>query len=692
MINYNAALPAMALSGRRGIDVNQWINDVKGNLTALARSMFANNEQGFFYDPNDLTEEKIKWRRNLFNETEFRNGITDATPRGGYVEPSSFESLVSNTGLRIKKHDSGTSYAYKNASIVAGIPYVFSFYIRTLDGSVPIVSGNSAGTETDIVCICKGTSSVNIVVEPKGGGLYRVSATPATLSIGTGSFGVAKYVNNSAKDVIVSGFQLEEGTQATPYQAITDFNTEFLRQFPLHALYQDAGGTIPVTAQGQPVGLMLDKSKGLAFSSNIASLTEAIGAGIGGVAFKTVVVSPLLEIGAWYKITINISNYSGTGDVGITGTNTSFPTSVIPTGIRSRSSNGLISFIAQAQTSNTVALYTRDSNNADFTNITIQKISGNHAYQTISASRPILQQTLIFGVNKLPSFDFTNWSPIGSATTTTKSFTVIESAGGIRLDNLFEAGKTYKITAKLTSTATTVLLVNAANGATPLIANATGGTVDTTYTATSTTLYLRTGTGITTVSELEIKEITGYRTDQNYLQFDGVDDFLQTNELDLSAAQEVTIFAGVTKLRDTASYEYILANGNVTSETGLIRLRLSSIGKSSFEANMSGAYVSTEFPDSGVIPQSRAIIAKASSKARSSTYNVNGVLVTKSNVFSDGAVFSNLPLYIGRQASSSWQANMHLYGLILVAANTSNDIDSKIQREIAKKMGVTLNV
>lgn len=55
MINYNAALPAMALSGRRGIDVNQWINDVKGNLTALARSMFARGEQGFFYDPNDLS-------------------------------------------------------------------------------------------------------------------------------------------------------------------------------------------------------------------------------------------------------------------------------------------------------------------------------------------------------------------------------------------------------------------------------------------------------------------------------------------------------------------------------------------------------------------------------------------------------------------------------------------------------------
>ena len=31
----------------------------------------------------------------------------------------------------------------------------------------------------------------------------------------------------------------------------------------LTTLYQDAAGAIPVTAVGQPVGLMLDKSKGL---------------------------------------------------------------------------------------------------------------------------------------------------------------------------------------------------------------------------------------------------------------------------------------------------------------------------------------------------------------------------------------------------------------------------------------------
>ena len=35
----------------------------------------------------------------------------------------------------------------------------------------------------------------------------------------------------------------------------------------LSTLYQDAAGTTPVTAAGQPVGLMLDKSKGLTLGS-----------------------------------------------------------------------------------------------------------------------------------------------------------------------------------------------------------------------------------------------------------------------------------------------------------------------------------------------------------------------------------------------------------------------------------------
>ena len=37
----------------------------------------------------------------------------------------------------------------------------------------------------------------------------------------------------------------------------------------LSTMYQDTAGTIPVTAAGQPVGLMLDKTKGLTLGSTI---------------------------------------------------------------------------------------------------------------------------------------------------------------------------------------------------------------------------------------------------------------------------------------------------------------------------------------------------------------------------------------------------------------------------------------
>ena len=42
----------------------------KVNFEKLIAKLFANNEQGFAYDPNDLTEEKINWRKNLILYSE----------------------------------------------------------------------------------------------------------------------------------------------------------------------------------------------------------------------------------------------------------------------------------------------------------------------------------------------------------------------------------------------------------------------------------------------------------------------------------------------------------------------------------------------------------------------------------------------------------------------------------------------
>lgn len=93
---------------------------------------------------------------------------------------------------------------------------------------------------------------------------------------------------------------------------------------------------------------------------------------------------------------------------------------------------------------------------------------------------------------------------------------------------MFEVGKVYKIKVKFTTTASNLSLVNSGGGSTPLIASSSSGVIDTIYTATRSSLYLRAGVGTTTITELEIKEVIGYRTDQNYLVFDGIDDKLTT--------------------------------------------------------------------------------------------------------------------------------------------------------------------
>ena len=55
-INYNAALPAFSsISGRSSIDINKWVSELKFNISSLIKSLFANNEQGFAYDPSDLS-------------------------------------------------------------------------------------------------------------------------------------------------------------------------------------------------------------------------------------------------------------------------------------------------------------------------------------------------------------------------------------------------------------------------------------------------------------------------------------------------------------------------------------------------------------------------------------------------------------------------------------------------------------
>ena len=189
----------------------------------------------------------------------------------------------------------------------------------------------------------------------------------------------------------------------------------------LSTLFQDAAGTTPVTAAGQPVGLVLDKSKGLVVGPE--RLTNGdFGAGSTGWAvvgtdathivtfsngtmrYQGDTSTPVLSaqqlntliVGKWYEVTMSISNYisgalksDGLGGI------------VLPSSVGT--------YKLRAMATSTTFNILRNTPNVDITidSISVRELVGNHAYQTTSASRPLLQRNATTGAYYL-AFDGTD--------------------------------------------------------------------------------------------------------------------------------------------------------------------------------------------------------------------------------------------------------------------------------------------
>lgn len=181
-------------------------------------------------------------------------------------------------------------------------------------------------------------------------------------------------------------------------------------------MFQDAAGTIPVT-MGQPVGLILDKSKPI---TNISILDSAFLLADGWIKSNPVIsvtnvggslrvskgtVSPnnvyrpfSCESGKLYRLTVKYKNHTGNNVRffvrNASGAGGSLVLSqAIVTGINTGGVESTF-FISNSSTHSVLI----DSQNAfessvDVESIAITKVSDsiNHAYQTTSAARPILR-------------------------------------------------------------------------------------------------------------------------------------------------------------------------------------------------------------------------------------------------------------------------------------------------------------
>ena len=172
----------------------------------------------------------------------------------------------------------------------------------------------------------------------------------------------------------------------------------------LTTLYQDAAGTVPVTAAGQPVGLMLDKSNGLVLGNEISTNGDFLNGKTGwtdnvgvstvsnGVLTLTNPVAPPTGyvyqsintvVGKYYKASVEVTF----------GAIAALSSAATILGL-APSTTGTSSVIFKAVgTTSMIRLYGMSNAVSTFKNVSVKELAGNHAYQTVSAMRPLLVAT-----------------------------------------------------------------------------------------------------------------------------------------------------------------------------------------------------------------------------------------------------------------------------------------------------------
>ncbi len=200
--------------------------------------------------------------------------------------------------------------------------------------------------------------------------------TPSATIIG----GTSKTLNQLIKSLFANG---EQGFFYDP----NDLSTMFL----------DAEGTVPVTGAGQPVGLVLDKSKGLVLGEErvlntsfetsdswAADANSNLSIMNGQAVFSSTPVykafrqTGRLTVGKWYKITIDVAEIS----LGSLFLPNLFNTVITTAGVKT--------YIAQAKFDYVYLMTSSSGATAKVNSVSVKELSGNHSYQTTSSMRPLL--------------------------------------------------------------------------------------------------------------------------------------------------------------------------------------------------------------------------------------------------------------------------------------------------------------
>ena len=458
-------------------------------------------------------------------------------------------------------------------------------------------------------------------------------------------------------------------------------------------LFQDAAGTVPVTAVEQPVGLMLDKSKGLGpelvtngtfdtdingwiVSPKLSSSTavewsngalhvyntqdnygESRSAAIPLTIGKQYVLEMDILEGTTDKYWIIIgSSASNDNDGRITVTSESSGTS--PSGYK----RWRYSFVASYATA---YLYFATNQLAGShlyaDNISVRELPGNHASQPTATSRPVLSAR----VNQY----------LATETLATQNVTTLEAQ--------------YRLSFEGTGTVTLSGTATGVYSAGSHLITCTAGTLTSTVSGLVTKADLRvanTGAGLPAYQR--VNTATDYDTVgfPHYLKCDGVDDGMVTNSIDFTYTNTMTLVAGLRNLTDTIAIPVELSSNY--NNPGSMYLSSGADPSNGYRALSRGSLEASYGQGSwwlGSAPDTSVLAASHNIPGDNTTLRRNGVAQTPGTLDKGSGNFGNYPLYLFRRGGTTLPFNGQFYGLVIVGKLLSDSQLTSTEKYINTK-------
>jgi hypothetical protein len=165
-----------------------------------------------------------------------------------------------------------------------------------------------------------------------------------------------------------------------------------------------------------------------------------------------------------------------------------------------------------------------------------------------------------------------------------------------------------------------------------------------------------------------------------YLRFDGSDDFMQTNSIDFTATDKMTVFAGVRKFNpigtSSAVFEHTIGGGQISLFAPSAAGEFNYVGQSALDALTTNPQYAAPF--------SAVLSGRTDRAVSNSILRVNGVLVASATGVPVNN-YLNAALFIGRRAGTSLPFNGRLTQLIIRGAQTSDPLIASTEAFVNSK-------